>query len=247
MKSPMLSTLRYLKRVLECTFGIRILKKLPRGLSFLSDVVDLPWTTAPKLIIDVGANSGQSAIPLAKAFPLASIICFEPSEQTFRTLSAKTKGYDRIQCHQLGLSSSEGEASLVLTDDPTMHHIATELVGADRIERIALTTLDKFCNAYEIECVDILKIDTEGHDLAVLEGAHGLLSGGRVRVVYCETSMNAQNRFHAPLEEILRLMTSHGYYLFGVYEQVDEWTLGRPYLRRANVAFISSEIAEFRM
>src|SRR5262249_21173950 len=45
---------------------------------------------------------------------------------------------------------------------------------------------DGFCQAHGIAQIDVLKVDAEGHDLAVLQGAEGLLAGGRVKFVFVE-------------------------------------------------------------
>ena len=48
------------------------------------------------------------------------------------------------------------------------------------------TTLDGFCCSHGIQLIDVLKIDAEGCDLLVLQGAQQLLSTGRVRFVHLE-------------------------------------------------------------
>jgi FkbM family methyltransferase len=52
--------------------------------------------------------------------------------------------------------------------------------------RVECTTLDSFCKSYSVPQIDVLKIDTEGCDLLVLQGAEQLLTAGRVRFVYLE-------------------------------------------------------------
>jgi hypothetical protein len=47
-------------------------------------------------------------------------------------------------------------------------------------------TLDGFCQARGVAQIDVLKVDAEGHDLAVLQGAGGLLAGGHVKFVFIE-------------------------------------------------------------
>ena len=47
-------------------------------------------------------------------------------------------------------------------------------------------TLDGFCQARGVAQIDVLKVDAEGHDLAVLQGAERLLAGGHVKFVFIE-------------------------------------------------------------
>jgi hypothetical protein len=51
---------------------------------------------------------------------------------------------------------------------------------------VECATLDGFCQAQGVAQIDVLKVDAEGHDLAVLQGAEGLLAGGRVKFVFVE-------------------------------------------------------------
>jgi FkbM family methyltransferase len=51
---------------------------------------------------------------------------------------------------------------------------------------VSVRTIDDFCAEQAIAEIDLLKIDTEGYDLQVLEGARSLLTRGRVRFVYSE-------------------------------------------------------------
>jgi hypothetical protein len=51
---------------------------------------------------------------------------------------------------------------------------------------VECTTLDSFCESHGVQHIDVLKIDTEGCDLLVLQGAEQMLPAGRVRFVYLE-------------------------------------------------------------
>ena len=244
MRKSIKSILRIPKSIVEKIFGIRILKKLPHGLDFIHDVRELPWPAEPNVIFDVGANIGQSAIPLSKAFPYATIQCFEPSAKNFTALLNATKNNNKIICHQIGISDLNGTASLILSEDNTMHHLSTSPSQSDHQEVINTVTLDDFYQSNKLAPhLDILKIDTEGHDLHVLRGAKNLLEDQSIGVVYCEVSMNQSNTFHASFEKINEFMLGNGYSLLGIYEQATEWSEKKPYLRRANVAFLSPALA----
>lgn len=116
-------------------------------------------------------------------------------------------------------------------------------VTASRAEDVNVTTLDAYSDRAKISQIDILKVDTEGHDLRVLQGASRLLSESAIGIVETEVGMNPGNTFHAPLALVSALLERHGYRIFGVYSQSPEWTTNEPVLRRANVAFISPQLA----
>ena len=83
---------------------------------------------------------------------------------------------------------------------------------------VELDTLDNFCKLNDIERIDFLKIDVEGHELRVLEGATELLASKKVDIIQFEfTQLNAVIKlffydFYSMLSpdfEIFRLV-SHG-------------------------------------
>jgi hypothetical protein len=103
---------------------------------------------------------------------------------------------------------------------------------------IVVDTLDSYCGAAAIDRIDLLKVDTEGHDLDVLRGGEEMLSRRAVACLQCECSTSPDNRFHVQFEDVKSFLEPHGYRLFGIYEQMGEWTLNAPYLRRVNAAFV---------
>jgi hypothetical protein len=66
-------------------------------------------------------------------------------------------------------------------------------VAAESVEpRIdELTTVDRFCEERRLEHVDFLKIDVEGFERDVLEGASNMLGAGKIR--YVQLEFNAMN------------------------------------------------------
>lgn len=56
-----------------------------------------------------------------------------------------------------------------------------------KILSVECETVDGLCRTLRIDQIDVLKVDTEGHDLAVLRGAERMLTEGRVRFIYIES------------------------------------------------------------
>jgi hypothetical protein len=54
--------------------------------------------------------------------------------------------------------------------------------------------------------------------------------------------MNSKNRRHVPFDVFTKFFERKNYFLFGVYEQVNEWPTKEPHLRRTNPVFISDKI-----
>lgn len=106
-----------------------------------------------------------------------------------------------------------------------------------------LTTLDAYCTENKIEGIDYLKIDTEGNEIKVLDGATQILD--RVKFVEAEASMNRHNKYHNSFATIFETLADRGFYLFGVYEQIREWSGGGvPIMRRSNPLFVNRSLID---
>ncbi len=218
--------------------------RAPRGYSVFYDLSDSLGSLEPATIFDVGANVGQSAEVFLRAYPEATIHCFEPVAATFHALRetlAELAG--RVELHQLAMGAQRGRARIATSGTGSCATIMTPATDEYQdSESIRVDTLDEFCADAAIARIDYLKIDTEGYDLNVLEGAQRLLGDGAVAVVEVEAGMHPANRLHVPLEQLKAHLQEYGYRCFGVYEPVTEWTTDEPFLRRVNLVFIAPSL-----
>ena len=105
-----------------------------------------------------------------------------------------------------------------------------------RIE-VRTTTLDAFCVAESIDRVDLLKIDTQGAEFAVLRGADGMLSRRAISVLVFEmitATTYEQQRFPS---EYFAMLESRGYVFSGVFSPIYRHGL----LAQCDVAFTPRE------
>ncbi len=116
--------------------------------------------------------------------------------------------------------------------------------GIAPLEEVGLETVDGFCHDQNIDHINYLKIDTEGGDFDVLRGSEGMLSRHRIDVVEVEAGMNSKNRRHVSFDAFMKFFEPKDYFLFGIYEQVNEWPKNEPHLRRTNPVFISERIVK---
>lgn len=216
--------------------GLHLYRTPPRGTSFYSDIRVAFPTFNPRIIFDVGANIGQSTAEYLKAFPDAEIYAFEPSAAYF-ILKDQYARNARVHGEKIALSDRSGEAKFQTVKNSVISHISPE-----GNEIVQTETLDAYCKYKGINHIDFLKIDTEGHDLAVLQGADSILSGQFVDMVQVEASMNPDNANHSRFEDLKLLLEGRGYRLFGLYEQAREFPTSQQYLRRTNPVFISKEL-----
>jgi FkbM family methyltransferase len=237
------------KKLVEHLTGTHICRVLPRGIDFIQDIADsLPMYRAD-IIFDVGANAGQSSKIYLARFPSSHIYCFEPVGDTFHQLQDNLKGDARVDCYQLALGSSKSKGKMVMQGKSDMFFLLGQskesLMNNDMTtESVDIVTLDEFCQTKRIDQINYLKIDTEGGDLEVLKGAVNMLTEQRIDLVEVEAGMNPSNNRHVPFEALKDFLESHRYFLFGIYEQVNEWPTREPHLRRTNPLFISHRMIE---
>lgn len=116
-----------------------------------------------------------------------------------------TEKDSKISCYQLGLSSTTtttilydyadscGSAHATLYSDVLSEHFKerTTKEGGIKEETIQMVSLDDFCNSHNIEFIDFMKIDAEGHDLEVLKGGRNMLAKkNRIKIIQFEFNAN---------------------------------------------------------
>ena len=238
---------RILKRIVKNLIGTQIYHNPYRGMSIFNDVAEVLPSYRINVVFDVGANVGQSAKRYIARFPHSSVFCFEPVAKTYRQLERNMRGNKQVRCFRLALGSSRGKGSMLSDGTSSMNHLLNETtVSANnrkiKTESVDILTLDDFCQTNDVNYISYLKVDTEGGDLEVLKGAENMLVKQSIDLVEVEAGMNPNNKYHVPFESLKNYLEKHDYFLFGIYEQVEEWPTREPHLRRTNPVFISNNM-----
>lgn len=144
-------------------------------------------------IFDVGANVGGYTQELVKYFSgNTKIYSFEPSKNTFGRLMENIKNSSPVMSYNFGFSNVEKELSLYKDESApgmaSVYHRDLSKIGldTDSYELIKVTTIDKFCSKHGIDHIDFLKIDVEGHEFDVLQGAQRMINEQRIDYVQLE-------------------------------------------------------------
>ncbi len=182
-----------------------------------------------KVIFDIGANIGQSTLAYHRSFPTALIYSFEPFEENFLKLSSSTKGLPNVKCFQKALSNTSGKLKVFrdqfyeseLNSLEPFKQSLLEKSGCASSEVISLLRGDELCRQEKIDFIDILKTDTEGHDISVLEGFSDMLDSKRVGTIIIECGF-LDDTTHTPFESVYEFLRSRGMKLAGFYETSHE-------------------------
>jgi len=158
------------------------------GEYWLLDQASMVWPDHA-MLLDVGANTGEwslRALSLAKRSGRhVSIKAFEPCAGTRSVLTRRLTDQGDVEVVPSAVSSSDGEASFFSSGAGAGTN-SLNAVSGPASERVPLVTIDTFAAQRGIERVWMLKIDTEGYDCSVLQGAGRMLREGRITVVQFE-------------------------------------------------------------
>jgi FkbM family methyltransferase len=132
-------------------------------------VLDLPGFR-PKTILDIGANVGATALFFHSHYPDAAIHCFEPSSLCHGCLAANTADFPGIHDHHLGLYDRDCETVLYEGHgQPAQNSVVLNPGTEEHGETIRLAAAGPALDALGIDEISILKLDTEGCEVPILE------------------------------------------------------------------------------
>ncbi len=198
--------------------------------------------------VDAGAHSGAVLQVIAERGPrLRSALLVEPNPASFAALEERVGRLelaDRARCFNLALSDTPGRLRFV--DADTMSKVVDPDAAATwpgRTFEVDATTLDALAAELPKPHINLLKIDVEGSELSVLEGAQGLLGMQAIDMIYVEAGMDPDTTQQTYYRRIEDALATHGYKLFRIFEQVHQWREDSPLLRRVNLAFMSPDFA----
>lgn len=191
-----------------------------RGDAF-SDMRRFVSTDAP-LILDIGANVGQTADKLRATFPSSVIHCFEPGTETSKALRAKFATTKGVHVWPQGVGSSVGKQSFGENTEADMSSfLELSTTGWGEVKNRAVvdvTTVDQFLRDQNIATVDILKSDTQGYELEVFKGAEQAMRANRIGLVYFEFIFSDMYRGLPRFDEVFAFLTDRGFLLVSVYD-----------------------------
>lgn len=164
------------------------------------------WIRDGDTICDIGANIGVYALYAALRHPRARIIAFEPEYANLHLLRDNVMAnrlQDRLEIYAVALSNRSGVSRLYLQDlapGSALHTESPERLDATLTghpvvwqEGVCTLTLDEFCQETGLTPQGI-KLDVDGTEERVLEGAQRTLSALSLRSVLVELPTDCQAR-----------------------------------------------------
>ncbi|NEP53888.1 MAG: FkbM family methyltransferase [Moorea sp. SIO3C2] len=191
---------------------------LPSGLTFHVDVGDrlgcdfyyghyqeyfdaqlfLGLLDANSIVLDVGANFGYYAVSSAtKLTPTGCVHAFEPNPDAYQLLQQNVEVnhlQQLVSCHDLCVGAEDGETDFYITQesafsgmDDTKRSVLREKIS------IPVCSLDSILSELGLSQIDAIKIDVEGSEFAVLNGAIETIQRSPNIVIMMEVSAKNLN------------------------------------------------------
>lgn len=181
-------------------------------------------------ILDVGAHMGSVSLNYRDLFPNSTIYAFEPYEESFNILLKNTIDKN-IKCYQIALGNIDGKIEFnVNTATATNSIFETHPEGnlnwenkgwVTTVEKqmVNVCTLDTFIKNNNIEKIDILKLDTQGTEYTIIEGAINSILENKIKIVYTEIITMPTYIGQKHLDEVIKLFRENNFRLYDIYNQ----------------------------
>lgn len=165
------------------------------------------------VFVDIGANIGIVSTFAANRFK--EVYSFEPvidNLKYFRN-NIKLNGVTNVSIFDYCVSDTNGNVELFIREQFGHHGLTSAHESATNdILMVKSVTLDTFMAEKKIVSIDVLKIDVEGAERLVFEGARQALTQGSIEMIIFEYQPNQLS--HVDLKFIVNTLTSAGYDLF---------------------------------
>jgi len=170
-------------------------------------------------VLDVGAHMGSYASLVKTLAPHAVVYAFEPHPHTFEQLQrvATTHGFQAVQA---GCGAEVGQQQLydynTVGTGSTHASLYREVIESNyhtdaHAYEVQVLTIDDFAATHNLTHVHLLKIDTEGNEMQVLQGCRQMLQQHRIDVIQFEFGpMNVVSRVF--LKDFIALLPDYCFY-----------------------------------
>jgi FkbM family methyltransferase len=178
------------------------------------DVIE-PLLTKQDIVFDVGTNIGTIANWLANR--TKHVHGFEPHPENIEMTrdQVKLRKTKNITLSQLALSKKPGTLQLHVKSFHG-HHSLGDTAASPTVEKIdvEVETVDRYCSTHGIDRIDFLKIDVEGFEDDVLEGATSMLKDHRIGFVLFELRHSILASVDKHAKDIFTPLIENGYSIF---------------------------------
>lgn len=228
-------------------------------ISYLNLITQFLIIKSNPVILDVGANKGQSITRYKKLFQSPVIHSFEPNIDEINILKKKYYNDKNLFLNNLAVGEKKGNLEFninavsghssfkKLIPNTTWIKKRSNTINIDdkkystKKVNFKIITLDDYASENNITNIDILKIDTQGFEDKVLIGAKKLLKENRIKLIQLELIFS--EIYESPLQiyDVEKELIPHNYKLFGIS---NGGNLLSNYIYQSDFIYVSQETYE---
>lgn len=170
--------------------------------------------TPESTIIDIGANVGVHSLFMANLASRGQIFSIEPFDKNFALLkkNSSLSKNKNIKTFNIGLADKEETKEMNIFED----YAYNSFVNPERKKKIGtrevhVETLDIFARKNNIKKIDLIKLDTEGYEFPIIQGAKDILSGKEKPLIVMEINKENIRPLGLTQKQIIDFVESFGY------------------------------------
>jgi FkbM family methyltransferase len=186
------------------------------------------------VVIDVGANIGNHSVYFSKFF--SKVISIEPNPSNFELLKLNAQLADQknLQCVNIGASDAEGylNYSYAEVSNSGSVFLSPILNSDDKKPIVKVNSID---NMFIHEKISMIKIDVEGMELQVINGAQKIIEKQMPLIAFEQIGTNFEKHSRLVIGRLLEF----GYKSFAVYESTPEFPNIGPDILKQLIYFMS--------
>jgi FkbM family methyltransferase len=173
------------------------------------------WLLRPGMtVVDIGANQGVFTLFCAdQVAPTGAVVAFEPDAEMFSALRANVNANAKtwVELQNLALGSEDAQLTFHISRlNRGDNRLAIGRPSATGDPTVRVVTLDRMLGGRP---VDLVKMDVQGWEGAVLRGMKGLLASANPPWVHLEICPYILRKAGSSFEEIHDIFLQHGYAL----------------------------------
>lgn len=173
------------------------------------------------VVFDVGANRGQFTEMIDSKLEEAEIHLFEPQKSLAGKLNNEYSDESNKYINEFALSSKNSEQTLYYNEQGSGLASLTKRkldhfdIDFDEREVVEIKTIDRYCDEVNVNKIDLLKIDVEGHEMSVLDGAEQMIRNGSIEYISFEFGgANIDTRTY--FQDHYYFFDNHGYDIYRI-------------------------------
>ena len=182
------------------------------------------------VIFDVGAYIGDTIEQFKSSFPKSYIHAFEPFDESFSVLKNRFQKTEKLFFNNIAVENhSSSNANMYITQNKGSSSLLQPTKGANEFwegnplstqkeVKVETITIDSYCQKHNIETIDILKIDVQGSELKVLQGAALMIQERRVKLIFTEISIAPNYKGQSEIDQVIKFLRENKYKIFNFFK-----------------------------